>query len=359
MPSGCSTAGSSRRALALGALDAAARHRESRRDTSAAWRDRAGRAGAARRADLFGDRVEDAAILLELHQAGAGVGAVAVAEQPLEHRARIVLHRQRSGRRRATRSCLDRRSCSRRRTRRADLLDSEAELERRQLRLLAEVARRRSDRSVVPASRSAPSVFLACTPVSHDAGAAAMIAGAFAGVGIGRLVVEPADHQQSIAERRRAARGWASARTRALARRRPVRHHGCRSGRRPRRGAAAATPPWRSASTPAPCRRAAAAQSSRRARAGPRGGAGVLRLMKSLSRSPHLKRRALDDAEDDRRPAVVAAGRVADDLPDGGLRRSSSSPRPSAIGQQLLGDGGRRTGRRPRDQQRRGARPGH
>ena len=41
------------------------------------------------------DRVENAAILLDAREPRLRVGASGVAEQPLEHRARVVLHRQR------------------------------------------------------------------------------------------------------------------------------------------------------------------------------------------------------------------------------------------------------------------------
>ena len=55
-------------------------------------------------------RVENAAILLHPREPRASGSVLPrVAKQPLEHRARVVLHRQRRGRRRASRSCWCRR----------------------------------------------------------------------------------------------------------------------------------------------------------------------------------------------------------------------------------------------------------
>ena len=69
---------------------------------------------------LLGDRIEDALVLPQPRFARRPVRAAAVAEQPLEHRARVVLHRQRLRRRCARRACACRRSsgcrCRRRRS---------------------------------------------------------------------------------------------------------------------------------------------------------------------------------------------------------------------------------------------------
>src|SRR2546427_6901775 len=44
----------------------------------------------------------------------------------------------------------------------------------------------------------------------------------------------------------------------------------------------------------------------------------LLRLIRSDPGCPHLKRGTLDDAHDERRPAVVAGGRIANNLTNGG-----------------------------------------
>ena len=53
---------------------------------------------AAHLANLLHDRVEQAAVALQPHRPHCRVGAAAVSEHPLEHHARVVLHRLRRGR---------------------------------------------------------------------------------------------------------------------------------------------------------------------------------------------------------------------------------------------------------------------
>ena len=141
MPAGWSTAGSSLRALRFGLLDAPLDVADRVEVLGQLRRDRAAPSPRCSRPTSIGHRVEDAAVLLRCApRRDRRVGGAAVAEQPLEHRARVVLHRQR--RRRAAPG--DRVGVGaavagvarRRRTR----VDSMRQLERGELRVAGRVA---------------------------------------------------------------------------------------------------------------------------------------------------------------------------------------------------------------------------
>ena len=118
----------------------AARYRGRRRHTRSIFaRSREGRPCCSR-ADLTGDDVEHAAVVTNAGQARRRVRRSAIAEQPLEHRARIVLHRQRS-RRILPRDGVGIRTTEADVTGTSPVAAVEAELERFQLRFLTELAR--------------------------------------------------------------------------------------------------------------------------------------------------------------------------------------------------------------------------
>ena len=108
----------------------AARLRGRRRDTRRPACDRPRPSVPVQPREVLVDRVEDAAVLAR--ERGALRVRAAVAEQPLEHDARVVLRRQRRRRRAPRRACSSTRSCTRcRRCRRARSRSID-ELERRQ-----------------------------------------------------------------------------------------------------------------------------------------------------------------------------------------------------------------------------------
>ena len=159
-------------------------------------------------------RVEDAAVLLHAGQPRAGVGAVAVAEQPLEHRARIVLHRQRRRRASATRSCWCRRSCSRRRSAPSESFDSSASSSDASCVSLPSCLRRDLVHRHRRPRMSAPSVFFGVHAGQERPPAARVIAGALARQRQRPSLASARSARAAGRGSRPAARGSASARSR-------------------------------------------------------------------------------------------------------------------------------------------------
>ena len=154
-------------------------------------------------------------------QPGRRVGAVAVAEQPLEDDARVVLHRQR--RRRAAPG--DRVGVG------AAVAGSQAPDEVAPTRARARATRaacacpsswRRSGPSRCRHWMSAPSVFFGVHAGQAASAGARMVARAVAEQRVGLLVRQAAQHEQPIAERRQRLQDRRELERRALGRRRPA-----------------------------------------------------------------------------------------------------------------------------------------
>ena len=173
---------------------------------------------------LVRHRVENAAIGLRTRQARGRIGALTVAEEPLEDRARIVLHRQRR-RRRAPGDRRDVGATEPGVAGAGELGRLQAELERRELRVPAEVGRR----NLVDGD---PRLEVGALGRLHvDAGQeraadASMAARRLARAPNPRLVVEAAQHQHAITVRRERGQDRAEREVGSDGGGRPVLHHG-------------------------------------------------------------------------------------------------------------------------------------
>ena len=168
------------------------------------------------------ERIEDAAIVLDAREARRLRRVVAVAEQPLEHRARLVLHRQRR-RRVAPRQRVGVGAAVAGLARADQLVRVEAQLERRQLRVLAE--RLRGDLVHRHAGADVGAFGLLRVHAGEERRRGAhVIAGALAVGRKRRLVRQAGDDEQPVAERRERLEDRRQLEARAVGRRRPLLH---------------------------------------------------------------------------------------------------------------------------------------
>ena len=172
---------------------------------------------AAAQADHVGaDRVENAALLAAARLAGGGVGGLVVAEEPLEHRPRVVLHRQR-GLRVAPRDGVREGATEPAAVARAgEVRALQPQLQGRQRRVAPELAGRdlvHRDRLGVPR---------AGVHVGEEAGRGARVAAA--ADARRRRAVQPRQHQKLVAERGQRLENRRQLEAGAGGRRRPALH---------------------------------------------------------------------------------------------------------------------------------------